>query len=157
MRARAATSGRASSADLAKGPTSTARRPKDGRWVEPALVCECAFSEWTRDGSMRHPRFLGLREDKTPLECVREEPSANAALEPEEATRQATAPRVAAHHARATVPRVAAHRVAATRTRRLANPDKVIFPRDGITKREIWDYYTTPSPRSCSRTSRAAR
>ena len=133
-------------AELAKGPTiDGAPNVKDGRWVKPALVCECAFSEWTRDGSMRHPRFLGLREDKTPLECVREEPSANAALEPkEDKPGKAPAPRVAAHHARATVPRVAAHRVAAPSAGpvKLTNPDKVIFPRDGITKREIWDYYT---------------
>src|SRR6202000_1005382 len=47
---------------------------KEARWVTPELVCECAFTEWTREGSMRHPRFLGLREDKTPAECVREPP-----------------------------------------------------------------------------------
>jgi bifunctional non-homologous end joining protein LigD len=50
-----------------------APRLKDARWVEPTLVCECAFTEWTRDGAMRHPRYLRLRDDKTPLECVREQ------------------------------------------------------------------------------------
>jgi DNA ligase D-like protein (predicted ligase) len=41
-------------------------------WVEPRLVAQVGFSEWTRDGRLRHPRFLGLREDKDPLEVVRE-------------------------------------------------------------------------------------
>jgi DNA ligase D-like protein (predicted ligase) len=41
-------------------------------WVEPHLVAQVAFSEWTRDGRLRHPRFLGLREDKAAEEVVRE-------------------------------------------------------------------------------------
>lgn len=41
-------------------------------WVAPKLVGEFAFTEWTRDGKLRHPRFLGLRRDKAPREVVRE-------------------------------------------------------------------------------------
>jgi len=41
-------------------------------WVEPKLVAQVGFSEWTRDGRLRHPRFLGLRDDKAPEEVVRE-------------------------------------------------------------------------------------
>jgi len=41
-------------------------------WVEPRLVAQIGFSEWTRDGRLRHPRFLGLRADKAPEEVVRE-------------------------------------------------------------------------------------
>ena len=41
-------------------------------WVEPKLVCQIAFTEWTRDGHLRHPAFLGLREDKNPQEVIRE-------------------------------------------------------------------------------------
>jgi bifunctional non-homologous end joining protein LigD len=41
-------------------------------WVEPKLVSQVAFTEWTRDGRLRHPRFLGLRDDKDPREVVRE-------------------------------------------------------------------------------------
>ena len=41
-------------------------------WVEPRLVAQIGFSEWTRDGRLRHPRFLGLREDKDPRDVVRE-------------------------------------------------------------------------------------
>jgi bifunctional non-homologous end joining protein LigD len=43
-------------------------------WVEPRLVVEVAFTGWTSDGSLRHPSFEGLREDKTPAEVVREKP-----------------------------------------------------------------------------------
>jgi bifunctional non-homologous end joining protein LigD len=42
------------------------------RWVEPRLVGEVAFSEWTRDGRMRQPVWRGLRPDKSPGEVVRE-------------------------------------------------------------------------------------
>jgi bifunctional non-homologous end joining protein LigD len=45
-------------------------------WVEPRLVCEVAFAEWTREGLMRQPVFLRLREDKTPREVARERPVA---------------------------------------------------------------------------------
>ena len=41
-------------------------------WVEPRLVAQVGFSEWTRDGRLRHPRFLGLCEDKDAREVVRE-------------------------------------------------------------------------------------
>jgi bifunctional non-homologous end joining protein LigD len=52
--------------------------PRNARWVQPRLVAQIAFGEWTRDGKLRHPRFLGLREDKPPREVVRERPSAGA-------------------------------------------------------------------------------
>ncbi len=41
-------------------------------WVEPRLVAQIGFSEWTQDGRLRHPRFLGLREDKEARDVVRE-------------------------------------------------------------------------------------
>ena len=41
-------------------------------WVAPTLVAQLAFTEWTRAGRLRHPRFLGLREDKSAGEVVRE-------------------------------------------------------------------------------------
>jgi DNA ligase D-like protein (predicted ligase) len=48
--------------------------PRSGvHWVEPRIVGEVGFSEWTTDGQLRHPRFQGLRDDKDPAEVVREE------------------------------------------------------------------------------------
>jgi bifunctional non-homologous end joining protein LigD len=41
-------------------------------WVEPRLVSEVRFTEWTRDGGLRHPTYLGLRDDKRPEDCRRE-------------------------------------------------------------------------------------
>jgi bifunctional non-homologous end joining protein LigD len=47
-------------------------RERGVSWTEPTLVAQVAFTEWTRAGRLRHPRFLGLREDKSPREVVRE-------------------------------------------------------------------------------------
>jgi bifunctional non-homologous end joining protein LigD len=47
-------------------------REPHSTWVEPRLVAQVGFSEWTRDGRLRHPRFLGLRDDKAAEEVVRE-------------------------------------------------------------------------------------
>jgi bifunctional non-homologous end joining protein LigD len=45
---------------------------RSATWVRPELVAEVGFTEWTRDGRLRHPRFLGLRDDKPAREVVRE-------------------------------------------------------------------------------------
>ncbi len=49
-------------------------RESDVTWVTPELVGEFGFTEWTRDGRLRHPRFLGLRDDKDAADVVRERP-----------------------------------------------------------------------------------
>jgi bifunctional non-homologous end joining protein LigD len=46
--------------------------PRGTHWVKPELVAQIAFAEWTRDGRLRHPRYLGLRDDKPAREVVRE-------------------------------------------------------------------------------------
>ncbi|HVQ74005.1 MAG TPA: non-homologous end-joining DNA ligase [Candidatus Binatia bacterium] len=51
-------------------------RGRGHHWVEPSLVAEVRFTEWTDDGGIRHPTFLGLRDDKRPEECRREVPAA---------------------------------------------------------------------------------
>jgi len=57
-----------------------ARLPRSGvHWVEPRLVGEVGFSEWTRDLELRHPRFQGLRDDKDPADVVREVPTSGEA------------------------------------------------------------------------------
>ncbi len=48
--------------------------PRAATWVEPELVAQIAFMEWTPDGRLRHPSFLGLRVDKAARDVVREEP-----------------------------------------------------------------------------------
>jgi bifunctional non-homologous end joining protein LigD len=52
------------------------RQPERGSiFVEPKLVAEVEFGEWTRSGTLRHPAFKGLRTDKDPREVIREEPA----------------------------------------------------------------------------------
>ena len=56
-------------------PFDRGRLPRSGvHWVQPRLVAEVGFSEWTTDGELRHPRFQGLRDDKDPADVVRETP-----------------------------------------------------------------------------------
>ena len=43
-------------------------------WTRPELVAQIGFQEWTPDGLLRHPRYLGLRDDKDPASVVRETP-----------------------------------------------------------------------------------
>lgn len=52
----------------------TAAEMRHCTWVQPKLVCQVRFSEWTRDAHLRQPSFLGLREDKPAREVVREQP-----------------------------------------------------------------------------------
>jgi bifunctional non-homologous end joining protein LigD len=127
-RTRAALAKRLGSGTVGGTPSvEGAAKVKDAHWVVPTLACECAFTEWTREGSMRHPRYLGLREDKTPLECLRD---AEGAVEEGEKAR----------------PQPVAARAQRRDEPKLANPDKVLFPRDGIRKRDIWDYCTAIAP-----------
>ncbi len=66
--------------DALARPTSALATPPRGaawrtvHWVEPRLVAEVAFTEWTADGKIRHPSFQGLREDKDPRAVRREHP-----------------------------------------------------------------------------------
>ncbi|MBD5634569.1 MAG: non-homologous end-joining DNA ligase, partial [Candidatus Eremiobacteraeota bacterium] len=62
-------------APLERKTSPFASRPKTetpAHWVAPSLVAEVTFTEWTRDGSMRHPVFVALRVDKDPHDIVRE-------------------------------------------------------------------------------------
>ena len=78
---------------LVRATSPFARGTPAGRghtWVEPRLVAEVRFGEWTRDGGIRHPSFVGLRSDKRPEECVRE--TAVVAAEEEERARGSVPP-----------------------------------------------------------------
>jgi bifunctional non-homologous end joining protein LigD len=93
-------------------------------WVKPELVCEVSFSEWTDEGLMRHPVFLGLREDKKPSEVHMEIPEASS----EEIIKEENN----AVDKEVTINR---HKL------KLTNLDKIYFPDDGYTKGDVIEYY----------------
>ncbi|MFZ2494105.1 MAG: DNA ligase D [Thermoanaerobaculia bacterium] len=107
-----------------KAPAADAPRIRTATWVRPRLVAQVSFTEWTSDGRLRHPSFLGLREDKPPAEVVKETSAVGAQ------------PAVAK---KATKSSTAKKRVAPTVT--LTNPSRLLYPRDGLTKQELADYY----------------
>jgi DNA ligase D-like protein (predicted ligase) len=68
---------RLASRQRARSPFVRGKAPTRGvHWVRPDLVAQIGFAEWTRDGQLRHPRFLGLRRDKPAREVIRERPTA---------------------------------------------------------------------------------
>ncbi|TQF06795.1 ATP-dependent DNA ligase [Kitasatospora acidiphila] len=58
-----------------ESPFQPAPREPRVHWVEPLLVVQVAFTEWTKAGLLRQPRYLGVRDDKKPTEVIREEPA----------------------------------------------------------------------------------
>ena len=95
---------------------------RDVHWVTPKLVAEVAYTEVTSDGRLRHPSFKGLREDKSAKNVVfeREQPAPDTEAQPRKPATRATAP---------------------TPKLELTNPDKVLYPEQGITKRALAEYY----------------
>ncbi len=100
-------------------------------WVKPVLVAEISFTEWTNDGTLRHPSFQGLRADKPAAEVVRERET-NAG---DGDTREDAASRLPARSAVNTKAKDAVAGVV------LTNPDKVLYPEARLTKRDLALYY----------------
>jgi bifunctional non-homologous end joining protein LigD len=110
------------------------RPPRDAFFCEPQLVVEVEFGEWTAGGSLRHPIYKGLREDKLAAEVVREaEPAAG------EPAPGATIPMPQAG-AKAAETTVGGHRLS------LSNLDKVLYPDSGFVKRQLIEYYAAVAP-----------
>ncbi|HMJ01350.1 MAG TPA: DNA ligase D, partial [Conexibacter sp.] len=122
----------------------TGRQPARGaHFVEPRLVCEVEFGEWTRDGRLRHPRYEGLRDDKPAAEVVRER------MEPppeREAAGSAALTTVATLVAAGRRVRGGVEVEIGGRTLKLTNLDKVLYPKAGFTKRDVIEYYTAIAP-----------
>ena len=114
-------------------------------WCFPTLVCEVRFTELTRDGTMRHPAYLGLRSDIDPRECTGQDAPASAKQAQRAAERAATAEpadddRPAVKQLRTpAVLSIDGHDI------RLTKLDKVLFPEDGYTKADLIRYYTDVS------------
>jgi len=102
--------------EIPKTDVKDAPRVRTAHWVRPRLVGQVAFTEWTGDNRLRHPSFLGLREDKAVKEVVHEKP-----VKPVARSRG----RAVTQQSRVT----------------LTNPDRLLYPRDGITKKDVVAYY----------------
>jgi bifunctional non-homologous end joining protein LigD len=97
-------------------------------WVDPVLVCEISFTEWTSDGSMRHPVFLGLRADKDAREVVREQPVAPAAAAPKPNPKSKT--------------KDGEEFLVLNRHKvKFTHRDKIFWPDDKFTKGDLLDHY----------------
>jgi len=89
-------------------------------WVRPEVVCQVRFLDWTQDGMLRAPVFIGLRDDKAPEEAVREV--------------AASAPSLDLNKKEATI-EIDGHSL------KFTNLDKVFFPKDGWKKRDLLLFY----------------
>jgi bifunctional non-homologous end joining protein LigD len=112
-----------------------------GTWVEPKLVCEVEFTEWTDEGRLRHPSFQGLREDKKATDVHRdqEKPVAEAVKEAEIAAAPAETAKAARAPAR---PRSTkdADRIDVAGVS-VSHPDRVVYPDTGEHKLDLVEYY----------------
>ncbi|MGH2862909.1 MAG: DNA ligase D [Solirubrobacteraceae bacterium] len=153
---------------LARRTTPFAGRqpPKDSHFVEPELVCEVDFSEWTHAETLRQPSYKGLRDDKRPEEVVRERlavfPGGGPAGPPPAGDSPAVESRASTSAAdRAPVeterPDVRAWLAGGRKVRggvevevegrqlKLTNPDKVLYP-SGFAKVDVISYYAGVAP-----------
>ena len=103
---------------------------KDAVWLKPMLVCEVTYTDWTRDGRLRHPSFRGLREDKRAADVRRD--SANGEEEAELAPAKPVAAKAKGDPVFAGI--------------KLTSPDKVLYPEAGVTKLDLASYYQTIAP-----------
>ena len=116
--------------------TRAPKLPRNAVFVEPVLVAEVEFREWTREGIMRAPSFKGLRDDKPAVEVVREDPP-----DPPELSRKASSggdnpfDRFEKGKGGAVVAEVDGREL------KFSNWDKVLFPAAGFTKGDLISFY----------------
>src|SRR5690606_14603243 len=101
----------------------------DVHWVMPELIAQIEFSRWTADGILRHSVFLGLREDKDARDVRLPErglkPPNQPAAEPKTRRQTISSPTGKVRLANVT----------------LSNPDRILYPEDGITKLDLAEFY----------------
>ncbi|MBI5232646.1 MAG: DNA ligase D [Coriobacteriales bacterium] len=114
-------------------------------WVRPELVVQVAFQEWTSDGILRQPAFLGVREDKTPHEVVREvtKPAEITEAELEEDAEVASVTSEAREEGDR---KQSAGREKVIAGVRISNPQKKLLPKSDVTKLDLARYYEHIAP-----------
>lgn len=116
--------------------------PRGAVFCEPQLVAEVEFTEWTAAGSLRHPSYKGLRDDKAATEVVREDMTA-----PSMSSKRRKTPVAASEHepSDTLVIREEGAKKATTsvegRELTLSNLDKLLYPQAGFSKRDVIDFY----------------
>ncbi len=113
----------------------TSAQSRGVHWVEPKLVCEVEFAEWTRDGHIRHASFLALRSDKPPSQIVREKPQAVGSAGEAEGKSTSNA-----RKSRQGRPRTSNGRREIAGVS-VSSPDRVIDAQTGWTKADLAEYY----------------
>jgi bifunctional non-homologous end joining protein LigD len=103
-------------------------------WVEPKLVCEVEFREWTSADHMRQPVYIGLRSDKPPRSVIREQPLTTVVMLPDAAGSGQEPNSVSK------LPPNAPANLKPTKVE-VHNPDKVFWPDAGFTKGQLAEYY----------------
>jgi len=131
-----------------RSPFEGKRGPRGARYVEPRLVAEIEFTEWTNEQVLRHPSYKRLVEIE-PEEVVLENPAHQApsggGRSPEEAVLDSAEPDVTLEPRRK-VGKNAVEVEVEGRTLRLTNLEKVMYPKAGFTKRDLIDYYVRIAP-----------
>jgi bifunctional non-homologous end joining protein LigD len=118
--------------------TSGPKLPRESCFVEPCLVAEIEFREWTSEGVMRAPSYKGLREDRAPREVRLEGVPGPDASDP-------CAPEALFDEVER-LPEGALGVLTDGRRLRLSNWDKVLFPKAGFTKGDLIAYYARVAP-----------
>ncbi len=118
-----------------------AEMKRGAHWVEPDLVAQVEFLQWTDEGRMRQPVFLGLREDRDARHVVRERPGTveGGGVDTVAAGRPWEALRSHATRTRAT----SGEEIVELLGVRLTHPDRVYYPDLGFTKLDLALYYVT--------------
>jgi bifunctional non-homologous end joining protein LigD len=111
------------------------------QWVRPKLVCEVSFSDWTSDGKMRQPIFVGLREDKDALAVRREEAKPISAVIEEDHKPVKSKKQKAEKKQSPSASKVNEDVSIDGHVLHLTNLQKVYWPDQGYTKKDLIDYY----------------
>lgn len=131
-------------------------------WVQPKMVVEVTFREWTQDNIMRQPIFLGVRDDKEPNQVCRERPTSTRQVVPagnlkllssEENYSARERPESGARSEQEVSPPLkllvkSKKKTSAKRVGKIdfTNPEKVYFPKEGYTKADVVNYYREIAP-----------
>ena len=139
-------------------PFTGRQPPKDSHYVEPRLVCEVEFSEWTQAGTLRQPSYKGLRDDKRAEDVVRERVSVldgggPAGPPPSGGGPAGPPPKVDRAGVDVQALLAAGRKVrdgveveVESRKLKLTNADKVLYPATGFTKADLVSYYANVAP-----------